>query len=107
MAKLKVTVPENSLDIIGEIEIKAPLEKVFEAYIKEEVFVKWFCRGNQVKVNKFEGKNGGVWDIEEKDPEGNEWGFYGVFHEIADNERIIWTFEFMGMGERGHVSLEK
>ncbi|NJK71600.1 MAG: hypothetical protein HC932_05170, partial [Thermales bacterium] len=63
MAKLKVTVPENSLDIIGEIEIKAPLEKVFEAYIKEEVFVKWFCRGNQVKVNKFEGKNGGVWDI--------------------------------------------
>ncbi|NJS41594.1 hypothetical protein HC766_04585 [Candidatus Gracilibacteria bacterium] len=38
------------------MRLKAPLEKVFEAYIKEEVFVKWFCRGNQVKVNKFEGK---------------------------------------------------
>ncbi len=58
-------------------------------------------------VNKFEGKTGGTWDIAEKSADGNEWGFYGVYHEIAPNERIIWTFEFMGMPERGHVSLEK
>jgi uncharacterized protein YndB with AHSA1/START domain len=107
MATLKVTVPENSLDILGTVEINAPIEKVFEAFINKDLFVKWFCRGNTVSINKFEGKTGGTWDIAEKSPDGNEWGFYGVFHEILLNERIIWTFEFMGMPERGHVSLEK
>jgi uncharacterized protein YndB with AHSA1/START domain len=107
MATLKVTAPEHSQDIIGEVEINAPLEKVFEAFINKDLFIKWFCRGNTVTVNQFEGKDGGTWDIAERDPEGNEWGFYGVFHEIAPSERIIWTFEFMGIQERGHVSLER
>ncbi|WP_158516725.1 hypothetical protein [Scytonema hofmannii] len=32
MAHLKVTVPENSQNILGIVTINAPLEKVFEAY---------------------------------------------------------------------------
>jgi uncharacterized protein YndB with AHSA1/START domain len=75
--------------------------------VNKDLFVKWFCRGNEVTVKTFDGKSGGTWDIAEKDPEGNEWGFYGVFHDVAENERIIWTFEFMGMPERGHASLER
>ena len=89
MATLKVIVPENSLDILGTVEINAPLEKVFEAFTNKDLFVKWFCRGNQATAKKFEGENGGTWHIAEKDSEGNEWSFYGVFHEILPNERII------------------
>ena len=107
MATLKVTVPENSLDVIGVATINAPLEKVFQAYVDKDLFVQWFCRGNEVTTIKFEAKSGGVWDIHVKSPDGNEWGFYGVFHEVALNERIIWTFEFMGLPERGHTSLER
>ncbi len=43
MAKLTVTVPKNSLDILGIVEINAPIEKVFEAFINKDLFVKWFC----------------------------------------------------------------
>ncbi len=48
MAKLEVTVPENSQNIMSTVTVNAPLEKVFEAYTKEELFTKWFMRGNDV-----------------------------------------------------------
>lgn len=50
MANLTVTVPENSQNIFGTVTIKASLEKVFEAYTKEELFATWWCRGNPMKV---------------------------------------------------------
>ncbi len=64
-------------------------------------------RGNEVLVKYYDGKTGGSWHIAEKDPEGNEYDFCGSYHEVATNERIIWTFEFLGMPERGHVSIER
>ena len=72
MATLKVTVPEASQNIEGIVTIKAPLEKVFEAYVDH-----------------------------------GEHGFTGSIHEVATNERIIQTFEYLGLPERGHVALER
>lgn len=108
MATLKVTVPKDSTqNIESVVSINAPLEKVFEAHINPELFTKWFMRGHEVIVKHYEGKTGGAWHIAEKDTDGTEYDFCGSYHEIALNERIIWTFEFLGMPERGHVSLER
>ncbi len=107
MAYLKVNAPENSQNIYGVVTIRAPLEKVFAAYTDVDLFSKWWCRGNPMKVHQFEARNGGYWHIAEQSEDGNEWEFVGVFHEVAPNERIVQTFEFLGMPERGHVMLEK
>jgi uncharacterized protein YndB with AHSA1/START domain len=107
MANLKVTIPENSQNILGTVTINAPLEKVFEAYTKEELFAKWWCRGNPMKIYHFECKDGGSWHIAEQSEDGEEYEFIGCFHEVAKNKRIVQTFEFLGMPERGHVMLEK
>jgi uncharacterized protein YndB with AHSA1/START domain len=107
MADLKVTVPENSQNILGIVTIDAPLEKVFEAYTQEELFVSWWGRGNPMKVYRFDCKDGGSWHIAEQSEEDNEYQFTGCFHEVAQNRRIVQTFEFLGMPERGHVMLEK
>ena len=40
----------------------------------------------------------------QRDANGNEFPFRGVFHEVAEPERIIQTFEFEPMA--GHVILE-
>jgi uncharacterized protein YndB with AHSA1/START domain len=40
------------------------------------------------------------------DPNGNEFGFHGVVHDVTAPERIIQTFEFEGLPEKGHVILE-
>lgn len=47
---------------------------------------------------------GGVWRFLQRDADGNEYAFHGVYYEILPNERVVDTFEFEGMP--GHVSLE-
>ncbi len=37
-------------------------------------------------------------------PDGNEYAFKGVYHDITPPERLVFTFEFEGMP--GHVLLE-
>ena len=47
-----------------------------------------------------------MWRYTHKDKDGNEFGFHGVYHEVLASERMIDTFEFEGLPEKGHVSLE-
>ena len=37
--------------------------------------------------------------------DGNEYAFHGMHHEVLAPERIISTFEFEGLPEKGHVIL--
>src|SRR5713226_1827717 len=47
-----------------------------------------------------------MWRYTHTDEKGNAFGFHGVNHEVLAPERLIDTFEFEGMPEKGHVSLE-
>lgn len=55
------------------------------------------------KVDTYEPVSGGTWRIVHVDPDGNEYGFHGVYHLISP-DRIINTFEFEGLPD--HVCLE-
>ncbi len=57
-------------------------------------------------LEKFEPRSGGMWRYISKDKQGNEYGFHGVNHEVLAPERIIDTFEFEGLPEKGHVALQ-
>ena len=47
---------------------------------------------------------GGRWRYVQRDPQGNEHTFHGVYHDIAAPERLVFTFEYEGVP--GHVVLE-
>src|SRR5437879_9353226 len=47
-----------------------------------------------------------MWRYTHTDEKGNTFGFHGVNHEVLPPERLIDTFEFEGLPEKGHVSLE-
>ena len=47
---------------------------------------------------------GGAWRFVQRDPNGQEFGFRGVYREIVPPERVVQTFEFEGMP--GHLALE-
>jgi uncharacterized protein YndB with AHSA1/START domain len=51
-----------------------------------------------------EARAGGRWRYIQRDQQGNEFAFHGVYHSITAPERVIDTFEFEGMP--GHVILE-
>jgi uncharacterized protein YndB with AHSA1/START domain len=109
-----ITVVPGKKEILVSREFDAPPEVVFSAYTDPDIFACWVGPKNlTTQIEKFEPKKGGFWRFIQKDPQGNEYGFHGVFHEVTPpdfstgkNGRIIQTFEFEGLSETGHVSLD-
>ena len=87
-------------------EFDAPRELVFKAHTDPNLFVQWIGpRGLSTTLGSFEPVSGGNWQFTQKDQDGNEYSFHGVFHEVS-LDRVIQTFEFDGLTESGHVTLE-
>ena len=55
-------------------------------------------------VDRYEIRDGGRWRYVHRHPEGNEYGFHGVFHGEPSAAGIVQTFEYEG--EPGHVKLD-
>ena len=88
-------------------EFEAPRELVFKAFTTPELIVKWLGpKEMKMRIDHFEAKSGGAYRYIHTDPNGNEYGFHGMIHEVLQPERIIQTFEFEGLPEAGHVTLE-
>lgn len=107
MTKTNITAEPGKQEIIITREFDAPRELVFKAFIDPKLYTQWLGpRGLTMTLEIFEPKNGGMWRYIQKDQEGNEYAFHGVSHEVTAPERIISTFEFEGLPEKGHVILE-
>ncbi len=53
-------------------------------------------------IEKMDAVDGGSYRfLHERD--GHVYAFHGVYHEVLAPERIIGTFEFDGLPEKGHV----
>lgn len=95
----------NVITIIREFD--APRELVFRAYTEPDLYVRWLGpRGYAMNLEKFEPWSGGSWRYVQRDLQGNEYAFHGVNHDVTAPERLIGTFEFEGLPEPGHVTLE-
>lgn len=103
----KITAEPGKQEIVIEREFDALRELVFKAFTDPKLYVQWLGpRGLTTKLETFEPRNGGSWRYIQKDANGNEYAFHGVNHEVTAPERIISTFEFEGLPEKGHVILE-
>ena len=88
-------------------EFEAPRELVFKAFTDPELVTKWLGPNRlKMTIEKFESKDGGSYRYIHEDSNGNKYFFRGVNHEVLHPERIIGTFEFEGLPERGHVALQ-
>lgn len=96
---------KQELYIIREFD--APRELVFRAFTEKDLIAKWMGPKNlTAHYEKFEPVSGGAYRYTHTDPNGNSYSFNGTFHEVCAPERIIQTFEFEGLPERGHVALD-
>ena len=107
MSKTKITAEPGRQEFFITREFDAPRELVFKAFTDPKLYTQWLGpRRYTMNLEKFEPRSGGMWRYTHKDKDGNEFGFHGVYHEVLAPERMIDTFEFEGLPEKGHVSLE-
>ena len=83
----------------------APPELIFKAYIDPNLIPQWW--GSKIlttTVIEADVRPGGIWQFVQRDSDGNEYIFNGMYHEIVPPKRLVYTFEFEGMP--GHVTVE-
>ena len=85
-------------------EFDAPPERVFRAWVDPELFVQWIGpRSIDTTIETGDARTGGEWRYT-AGRDDFEMGFYGSFHQVRPNERIVQTFGFDG--DPDAVSLE-
>jgi uncharacterized protein YndB with AHSA1/START domain len=90
-------------EIIVRRVFNAPRDLVFKTYLDPKLRAEWWGPRNlTTNVEMIEARSGGRWRIVQRDPEGNEFAFHGVYHDVVPPERLIETFEWEGMP--GHVN---
>jgi uncharacterized protein YndB with AHSA1/START domain len=77
-------------------EFDAPPEKVFRAHTDPDLVVQWLGpRRHQMRIDRYDCCTGGSYRyIHFSD--GNEFGFFGSFHEVRPAELIVQTFTYEG-----------
>ena len=103
----KITADPGQQQLFIEREFEAPRELVFKAFQEPELLIQWLGpRDMTMEIEKLDNRTGGSYRFIHCAAGGNKYSFNGVIHEVTAPERMIRTFEFEGMPERGHVSLE-
>lgn len=103
----KITAEPGKQELFITREFEAPRALVFKAFTDPELLVQWMGpRDLETKYEKFDARSGGSYRYISTDKNGNEYAFHGVCHELTAPERIIQTFEFEGLPEKGHTALE-
>jgi uncharacterized protein YndB with AHSA1/START domain len=105
MGNTEFIIEPGRQDIVITRVFDAPRDVVFRALTDPELIANWWGPAKyEVIVDHAEIRPGGRWRFRNRDPEGHEFSFKGVFHDIVAPERVVQTFEFEGVP--GHVSLE-
>jgi uncharacterized protein YndB with AHSA1/START domain len=86
-------------------EFDAPPAKVYRAHTDPELVARWLGPDStRTRIDEWDARTGGSWRYTSIH-EGEEYGFYGSFHELRPDELIVQTFTFAAMPDG--VALEK
>lgn len=105
------THPETTIDAPAGVpwidltrEFDAPPERVFRAHVDPELFARWIGPHDLTfRLDEWDARTGGRWAY--ASGRGDDvFEFFGSFHEIRENERIVQTFSYRGATDE--VALE-
>jgi uncharacterized protein YndB with AHSA1/START domain len=104
MGATEITVEPGRHDIVITRSFDAPRELVFKALTDPKLIPNWWGPSKySTDVEQMDVRFGGVWRFVQRDADGNEFAFRGVYHHVSAPERSISTFEWEGLP--GHVAL--
>jgi uncharacterized protein YndB with AHSA1/START domain len=100
-----ITAHPGSPFIEVQRDFDATPAQLFRAWTEPGLVVQWLGpRDLTMDIIEYDVRPGGSYRYVHRDAEGHEYRFRGVFHTVADRERIVQTFEYEGAP--GEVSLE-
>ena len=86
-------------------DFDAPREKVFRAFIEPELVAQWLGpKSSEIRIDEWNAQTGGNYRYAALQDGEEVAAFYGSFHEVRPNERLVQTFTWEGMPDG--VSLE-
>jgi uncharacterized protein YndB with AHSA1/START domain len=92
-------------EIVIERIFNAPRKPLFRAHTAPSLIPRWWGpAGYTTTVDRMDVKPGGAWRFVQSGPDGNQYGFRGVYRGIVSPNWLAYTFEFEGMP--GKVLLE-
>lgn len=101
--KTTVTAEPGKQELYIIREFDAPRELLFRAHTEAALYEQWVGPDDlAMTVEKMEAFDGGSYRFLHTRG-GHVYAFHGVYHEVLAPERIIGTFEFDGLPEKGHV----
>lgn len=104
MTDTDIVAEPGKQEVVITRTLDAPRDLVFKTITDPDLVPEWWGPRNlKTTVEEMEVRRGGTWRYVQKDPDGNEFGFHGVYHDVYENEGFVTTFEFEGVP--GHVIL--
>ncbi len=105
--KTIVTAEPGKQELFITREFDAPRELVWRAHTDPELYIQWVGpHGMTMNIEHWDCRDGGSYRYTHERA-GHRYAFFGVNHEVHAPERLIGTFEFDGLPERGHVIMGK
>jgi len=103
----KIIAEKGVQELFIHREFEAPRELVFKAFSDPDLIPQWLGPCDMtMRIDYMDSRTGGSYRFVHTTPQGMEFAFNGAIHEVLAPQRIIRTFEFEGLPERGHVVLE-
>lgn len=104
MINTEFRAPPNTPQVFIRRTIHAPREIVFRTVIDPLQIPDWWGPDRfTTQVINMIVMRGGTWRFLQRDKDGKEYGFHGVYHDVVIPERLVYTSEYEGMP--GHVTL--
>jgi len=103
MNPTEITAPSGTPFVDVVREFAAPPAAVFRAHVDPELFARWTGpRSMQLQSVDLNPVPGGRWQYAFRAGGPEHFGFFGVFHAVETDRRIVQTFEFsMAPGQVG------
>jgi len=103
--KLTIIVEPGKQQVVMTRLFDVPRERLFKGFTDPILVARWWGPAKYTTtIDKMNAIPGGVWRFVQRDAQGHEFAFHGVYHEVSFPWRLVNTFEFEGTP--GHVSLE-